>query len=211
MQANLILGLDADEGPEPFELTKMFVDLAPHIYPYFSLLTAYGRSAPANLQYQNEGRVLNVPFHFLNQLSAMNVRPKNYSWSEMYSHICDVYAYAYSPKALTKRFFGHIGAAGPHRRLTRFEMLLRGSTSERKDKYGYFRMMKMKVEEPSFRKYLDGETNEVPAWYTETVLNDLQHFREWLPEGALYHDPNNYERTMAYQPEQMTAGMAVTN
>ena len=29
VQTNFVLGLDSDEGPEPFELTKRFLDLAP--------------------------------------------------------------------------------------------------------------------------------------------------------------------------------------
>ena len=95
VQANLILGLDADQGPETFELTKRFVDLAPGIFPYFSLLTSYGRNAPDNLRYQREGRVLNIPHHFLNQLHAMNVRPLHYAWPEFFSHICEVYDYAF--------------------------------------------------------------------------------------------------------------------
>lgn len=36
---NFVLGLDADEGPEPFELAKRFVDQIPAAFPGFSLLT----------------------------------------------------------------------------------------------------------------------------------------------------------------------------
>src|SRR3546814_15709981 len=48
VQTNFVLGLDCDEGAEPFELTKHFLDLAPGAYPAFSLLTAYGQAAPMN-------------------------------------------------------------------------------------------------------------------------------------------------------------------
>ena len=82
MQTNFVLGLDADEGTEPFELTKRFLDLTPGAFPGYSLLSAFGRAAPLNLEYQRAGRVLPFPFHFLNNNQAMNVKPKNYSWPD---------------------------------------------------------------------------------------------------------------------------------
>ncbi|HEU0054892.1 MAG TPA: hypothetical protein VFQ39_17020, partial [Longimicrobium sp.] len=78
-QCNLIFGLDADEGPEPFELTKRFIDLAPGVYPHYALLSAFGRNAVLNRDYQREGRVVPVPFHFLDLVQCMNVRPRNYA------------------------------------------------------------------------------------------------------------------------------------
>ena len=84
IQTNFVMGLDGDMGPEPFELTKKFIDLSPGAFPAYSLLSAFGRAAPMNLDYQRAGRVLPFPFHFLNNNHAMNVRPKNYSWPEFY-------------------------------------------------------------------------------------------------------------------------------
>ena len=90
IQTNFVLGLDGDTGPEPFELTKKFLDLAPGAFPAYSLLSAFGQAAPLNLEYQRAGRVLPFPFHFLNNNHAMNVRPKNYSWPEFYDGLIDV-------------------------------------------------------------------------------------------------------------------------
>ena len=61
VQTNFVLGMDSDEGPEPFELTKRFLDLAPGAFPAYSLLSAFGRAAPLNLEYQRAGRVLPLP------------------------------------------------------------------------------------------------------------------------------------------------------
>jgi hypothetical protein len=58
IQTNFVLGLDVDEGPEPFELTKRFLDLTPGAFPGYSLLTAFGQAAPLNLEYQRARRVL---------------------------------------------------------------------------------------------------------------------------------------------------------
>ena len=74
VQTNFVLGLDSDRGADPFELTKLFIDLTPGAYPAFSLLTAYGQAAPLNLELQRAGRVLPFPFHFLDSNHA-NERP----------------------------------------------------------------------------------------------------------------------------------------
>src|SRR5207245_6245450 len=44
VQTNFVLGLDDDEGPEPFELTKLFVDKTPGAFPAYSLLSSFGQS-----------------------------------------------------------------------------------------------------------------------------------------------------------------------
>jgi len=75
IQTNFVMGLDSDEGAEPFELTKRFLDLSPGAFPAYSLLTAFGRAAALNLDYQREDRVLPFPFYFLNNNQAMNVNP----------------------------------------------------------------------------------------------------------------------------------------
>src|SRR5882672_9262234 len=103
IQTNFVLGLDSDEGPEPFELTKTFIDLSPGAFPAYSLLSAFGRAAPMNLDYQRAGRVLPFPFHFLNNNHAMNVRPKNYSWTEFYDGLIDVTRYSFSWRAIARR------------------------------------------------------------------------------------------------------------
>jgi hypothetical protein len=86
IQTNFVLGLDTDEGPEPFELTKRFLNMTPGAFPAYSLLSAFGRAAPLNLDYQRSNRVLPFPFHFLNNNGAMNVKPANYSWQTFYDH-----------------------------------------------------------------------------------------------------------------------------
>src|SRR5204863_6530370 len=96
VQANFVMGIDSDEGPEPFELTKRFLDLTPGVFPGYSLLTAFGQAAPLNLEYQRAGRVLPFPFHFLNNNEAMNVRPKNYTWQKFYDHVADLVGYSFS-------------------------------------------------------------------------------------------------------------------
>ena len=36
------------------------------------------------------------------------------------------------------------------------------------------------------------ETTELPEFFRERVKRDLGSLWEWLPKGALFHDPNAY-------------------
>ena len=186
VQANMILGLDVDEGPEPFELSKRFVDLAPGILPHFSLLMSYGRSAPDNLRYQREERVLNVPFHFLNQLHAMNVRPQNYAWPAFFDHVIDLYAYVFSWPAIAKRF------AANRTMMTRLAQLLRGAASERSHSLVNHLRTRQRLKDPATLRYFNGETTALPDFFVDPIRQDLGWLWAWLPEGAIYHDPNAY-------------------
>jgi hypothetical protein len=72
VQTNFVWGLDQDTGPEPFELTKRFLDLAPAVFPSHSLVAAYGDSSPLAVRLQRDGRVADVPFQFLDTSSLHN-------------------------------------------------------------------------------------------------------------------------------------------
>jgi hypothetical protein len=184
VQCNLIFGLDLDEGPEPFELTKQFVDLAPGIYPYFSLVTSFGRNAPDNLAYQRAGRVLAVPFHFLDLLQSMNVRPLHYDWPEFYDQICGVFAHAFSGRALARR------AMAPGSLPVRVEQLFRGLAAERGNRLRYHQSMRQWMDEEEMRGFFEGATDKIPTRMVETIRGHLGPLWESLPEDAIYHDPN---------------------
>ena len=124
LQANFVLGLDSDEGEEPFELTKLFVDKAPGAFPAYSLFSAFGQAAPLNLVLQRDGRVLPFPFHFLDNNQAMNVRPKNYTWTSLYDRIVDLRRHSFSPRAVGRRFAANSGL------LTRSLNLVRAVSTE---------------------------------------------------------------------------------
>lgn len=187
VQANFVLGLDCDEGPGPFELTKEFVDRTPGVFPGYSLLTAFGRAAPLNLEYQREGRVLGFPFHFLNNNHAMNVRPKNYGWLEFYDRLIDLTKHSFSWRSIARRF-----GAG-REAIPRSLNLVRAVSSEGFGRIRYHTEIRRRLDEdPGFRAYFEQETDELPAFYEDRVKRDLGPFWEHLPEGALHHDPEAY-------------------
>ena len=193
VQTNFILGLDCDEGPEPFELTKRFLDLAPGAYPAFSLLTAYGRAAPVNMELQASGRVLPTPFHLLDSNHATNVTPANYGWEEFYDLTVDVTRHALSRAAIGKRF----RANSPWK--IKWLNWARGITN---DRIGYqMTVRRLLSEDASFRGFIDGDTNAVPDFYVDRIKKKLGKLWPSLPDGALEHDPNAYSKSMAVAAE----------
>jgi hypothetical protein len=187
IQTNFVMGLDGDMGPEPFELTKKFIDLSPGAFPAYSLLSAFGRAAPMNLDYQRAGRVLPFPFHFLNNNHAMNVRPKHYSWPEFYNHLVDVTQYSFSWKAIARR----IPATATM--IPKWMNVVRAVSSEGFGRIRYHRTIRRLLDtDRSVRSYMEGETDRLPAFYADRIRNELGSAYRFLPEGALYHDPNAY-------------------
>jgi len=187
LQANFVLGLDCDEGKEPFELTKEFVDKTPAAFPGYSLLSAFGQAAPLNLELQEAGRVLPFPFHFLNNHHAMNVRPKNYSWPEFYDNVIDLTKYSFSWKNIARRFRAQ-GSTIPG-----WMNLLRAVSSEGFGRIKYYTKIRELLDtDTSVRRFFEGETTEIPQFYVDRIKTDLGDLWHFLPEGALYHDQNAY-------------------
>jgi hypothetical protein len=46
--------------------------------------------------------------------------------------------------------------------------------------------------DPQFLPYFEQATTELPHYYFDLVRKDLGLLWDWLPEGALDHDPNAY-------------------
>ncbi|HEX7071886.1 MAG TPA: hypothetical protein VF190_13820 [Rhodothermales bacterium] len=189
LQANFVLGLDCDEGPEPFELTKRFLDRSPGAFPAFSMLTAFGRSAPLNRSYQKEARVLAFPFHALNNNGAMNVRPKHYDWPRFYDLMIELHEHAFSRRAMLRRFAANRGP------IPKTMNVLRAISAEgwRKTKY-FAQVRRLLDEDRSFRAFFEQESDVIPPFFIRRIHNALGPLRAWLPEGAEYHDPYMFIR-----------------
>ncbi len=187
VQTNFVLGLDSDEGPEPFELTKKFIDLAPGAFPAYSLLSAFGRAAPMNLDYQRAGRVLPFPFHFQDNNHAMNVRPQHYSWPEFYDGLLDVTRYSFSWRAIGRRLTATRTA------IPKWMNVVRAVSSEGFGRIAYHATMRRLLDtDRSVRAFVDGEITELPTFYHDRIRSELGALYEFLPEGAIMHDPNAY-------------------
>ncbi len=187
VQTNFVFGLDCDAGEEPFELTKRFLDLTPGAFPGYSLLTAFGRAAALNLDYQRANRVLPFPFHFLNNNQAMNVRPRNYGWRAFYGHVIELTRYSFNSRAIFRRFRATQGMT------SRWMNLVRAVSTEGKGRLKYYREIRSRLDtDPQFQPYFEQETDELPDFYTKLASRDLGMLWQWLPSGGLNHDPYGY-------------------
>jgi hypothetical protein len=188
VQTSFLFGLDIDEGPEPFELTKRFVALTPGAYPSFQFLTAFGRAAPLNLDLQRANRVLSIPFHVLDNTHATNVRPKNYTWLEFYDLVIDLATRSLLGGAMWRRFGAGSGAQG-----ARWLNLLRSLSSGGLGWIRHSRLIRRRIaSDRQVRGYFEQETTEVPRFYEDEVRMALGRLWDWLPAGAMKHDPNAY-------------------
>jgi hypothetical protein len=186
-QANFVLGLDCDEGDEPFELTRKFLEMSPGAFPAYSLLTAFGRSAPLNLEYQKANRMIAAPFHFLNNSGATNVRPLNYEWTDFYRKLIRLHESSFSKTAILRRFRSNEGL------IPKAMNVLRAMSGEGWVKIKYYKRFLDRLEnERPFRDFFEQETTEVPKYFTDKILATLGPLAEWLPEGAMVHDPYAY-------------------
>jgi len=191
VHANFLLGSDADEGPVPFELTKLFLDSAPGVCPSFTLLNALGRGAPSNIDYMRVNRVLPFPFHMLHSSYTLNVRPRNYTWIEFYDHIIDLINYSFSARVLYRRFKA-IKMTVPRWMNLLMTLSVGGSgiTSYHAE------VRRLLLTDQRFRSFFEQETNEIPDFFIERIRKDLGPLWAWLPEGALQHDPNAQLRVL---------------
>lgn len=187
VQANFVLGMDVDEGALPFALTKQFVDKSPAAFPGYSLLSAFGEAAPLNLEYQRENRVLAFPFHFLNNHLAMNIKPRNYEWLDFYDKVIDLTSYTFSRRAMYRRFKA---TSLYHSKWMNF---MRGISSEGHGRIRFFKRVRQNlIEDRNFRDYLEGQSTQLPQFYTNIIQKDLGIWWQWLPKEAILHDPNAY-------------------
>ena len=185
VQTNFVLGLDCDEGTEPFELTKKFLELAPGVFPGYSLLSAFGQASPLNLDFQRAGRVLPSPFHFLDNNEAMNVRPLNYTWPEFYDNLIDLTSHSFSWPVIARRFRANEGF------IPSWMNVVRAVSSEGFGRTKYHREIRRRLDtDPQLRAYFDQESTELPDFYRHRIERDLGPMMAWLPEGAMEHDPN---------------------
>ncbi len=184
VQTNFVLGLDGESGAEPFELTKRFIDLTPGAFPGYSLLSAFGRAAPLNLEYQRANRVLPFPFHFLDNNHAMNVRPQNYAWTDFYDHVIDLTRYTFSWKRIARRF------AATNAVIPRWMNVVRALSSEGSGRITYYTEVRKRLDtDAQVQRYFAQETNELPDFYAHQVSRDLGSLFRYPARGK--HDPRS--------------------
>jgi hypothetical protein len=180
VQTNFMLGLDSDSGPDPFELTKRFIDLAPAAYPSFALLSVYGQGVKDNVKYELEDRIIPFPFHLMRSVHTLNIVPKHYTWEDFYDHFVDLLKYSFSTRSIYRRFSANKST------IPRWITLLLSLTIGGSGKIRSLSSIQKNLQrDAAFRAFVRRETNKVPQFMIETVRKDLGPLWEWLPDKSL--------------------------
>lgn len=117
----------------------------------------------------------------------MNVKPKNYSWTEFYDLLIDLTEHSFSWGSIVNRF------RTANSKIPRWLNLIRAISSEGFGRLKFYRKVRRLLDEDrTFRDYFEGETTILPQFYINIIKKDLGSLCEWLPKGAMYHDPNAY-------------------
>jgi hypothetical protein len=135
--------------------------------------------------------VLPHPFPLLNNHSAMNVRPKNYSWKEFYDQVIGLTTYTYSWRAIANRYRANKGV------IPSWMNVVRAISNEGSGRIKYYTEMRGLLDtDPQIQRYFQGDTTETPQFYLDKLRRNLGPFHQYLPKGALYHDPNAYLKSV---------------
>jgi hypothetical protein len=183
VQTNFMFGLDSDCGPEPFELTKRFIDLAPAAYPSYALLSVYGQGVKSNVSYEYANRIIPFPFHLMRSVHTINIVPRHYTWEEFYIRFIDLLKYSFSSGSMYRRFNSNKMAAP--RWITLLLSLTIGGTGKIRSLAS---ILKNLDKEPEFQSFVRKETNRIPQFMIDTVRNDLGPLWDWLPDKSLSYN-----------------------
>ncbi len=184
VQTNFLFGLDADEGTEPFTLTKRFIDLAPGAYPSYALLSVFGKSTESNINYESENRIIPFPYHLMRSVLTLNIIPMHYTWEGFYVHFIDLLKYSFSNKAMFRRFNAN------HSPAPRWLTLLLSLTIGGRGKIRYLSdMLEHLRREKDFQSFVNKESPDIPTSILQEVKKDLGFMWQWLPDKTLSHEP----------------------
>jgi hypothetical protein len=121
----------------------------------------------------------------------MNVKPKNYCWPDFYDHVIDLVKYTYSWRAILNR------CTANKTMIPRWMNVVRAVSSEGFGRIKYHTEVRRRLDtDRQFRRYFEQETSELPKFYLDLARQGLGPLWEWLPEGAMHHDPNAYLKSM---------------
>jgi hypothetical protein len=143
--------------------------------------------------------VLPHPFQLLNNHHAMNVTPKHYAWTDFYDQVIGLTAYTYSWRAVVNRYRANTGV------IPSWMNVIRAISSEGSGRTQYYTEIRRRLDtDPQIQRYFRGDTTEIPQFYLDKVRRTLGPFYEYLPDGALDHDPNAYLKSTGASNQPVT-------
>jgi radical SAM superfamily enzyme YgiQ (UPF0313 family) len=172
IQANFVLGLDADQGPEPAALTAEFIRRLPFIHAAVNIPTPFG-DTPLFDRYRAEGRILTaMPFAFYG-LPFLVSTLKNYEAAEYFDMQVELTALRNSVAYLWSRFRSGMGP---------WLMLLHTARTFdlRADLSDFRRIARRLREDESLRAFHAGGSGALPEFYQRLYEERLGPYAEML-------------------------------
>ena len=78
--------------------------------------------------------------------------------------------------------------------------VVRAMSSEGWGRIEYHTMIRGLLDtDPAVRGFMEGQTEQLPAFYANRIRQDLGPLHDYLPAGSLMHDPNAYLKSQAEQ------------
>jgi hypothetical protein len=157
IQANFMLGLDADTGDEPVVLTKEFATLVPFVMPNFNIPVPFGNT-PLYEKYRIENRLLtSMPFTFY-YMPYLVFRLKNYSAAAFYEYLIEIISYVSSRNMLLRRL-----RSSPTPFSAGYNLIKTLGNQQMIRRLG--EILKLLNTDPHFRAFHEHETDVLPEFY----------------------------------------------
>lgn len=180
VQANLILGVDADAGDEPFALTERFVRERMKTWTNVNIPIPFGNT-PFAERVAVEGRLVRaLPFAFYTA-PYLALRPRNYAVPDYLERLSQVYRAMVSPSLLMQRLH-HITS-----HLGRLVLLARTAAlwAEARELVAFASAIR---KDNDLRRFQEGECDLLPNFYRQRLCSRLGRLNDILPADALVPD-----------------------
>lgn len=173
VQANLILGVDADAGDEPFALARRFIAEHPKVWTNINIPIPFGRTPLAD-RVRREGRlVAALPFAFYTA-PYLAIRPLHYGFEDYLARLAQVYADLVSPRLLARRM------AQMPTALARGVVLAR--TAALRVEFAELAAFRYALrKEVDMRRFYDGRSRRLPHFLRGRLLDRLGRYADALP------------------------------
>jgi hypothetical protein len=172
LQANFMLGTDADRGDEPVELTKEFIRRLPFVWPTVNIPTPFGNT-PLYDRYLAEGRILRaMPFTFY-YTPFLVTTLQHYEPADYYRKLEDIYGVMTSSAMLWRRLRTRESVG------QRFLHAVR-TFGMRQDLAAFRRLGARLRSEARFRAFHEGRTDALPDLYHRELERKLGRYAALL-------------------------------
>jgi radical SAM superfamily enzyme YgiQ (UPF0313 family) len=168
LQANFMFGLDTDLGDTPTDLTKLFMDQTPFVWPAINIPVPFG-GTPLYEELLGQDRILKaMPFSFY-YAPYLVTTLKHYDPVTYYEKLIELFAHAASPSMLKRRL-----QSTSHGRIKLVHWARTAST--RASLKSYRQILQMLRSDAQFRAFHEGRSAVLPEFYHQMYERMLKQY-----------------------------------